>query len=55
MDDFTRITFLAEIKLTTEEINDAGNDFCQAVQNEIGGTGAVVIEVETVSPPTNAR
>ena len=44
--DYTSITFRAEIKLSAEEIADAGGDVRQAVQTEVTHTGAVVLEVE---------
>lgn len=47
-----RITFLAEMSLATEEIDAAGGDLTQAVQNEIGSSGAVVIEVTAHVPPS---
>ena len=46
MSDYTSVTFRAEIKLSAEEIADAGGDARQAVQAEVAHTGAVVLEVE---------
>lgn len=44
--DFIAVVFRAEIKLTPEDIKAAGGDQAQAVQNEIGHTGAQVIDVD---------
>lgn len=46
------ITFRAELALAPEEVEAAGGDLVQAVQNEIGASGAVVVEIEEHRPPT---
>lgn len=51
MRDRHTITFEGEIDVSVEELNEAGGDFAQAVQNRIGSTGAVVTEVLITSPP----
>lgn len=40
------VVFDAQLKLTREEIEEAGGDLAQAVQNQIGHTGAQVIEID---------
>lgn len=54
MNDHHTITFEGEIRVSTAEINEAGGDFAQAVQNRIGGSGAVVTEV-LITSPANQR
>lgn len=47
------LVFDADITLTREEIDEAGGDLAQAIQNQIGQTGARVIEVDDLrSDPT---
>lgn len=48
MTDATLIEFEAQITLEDEEIDDAGG-LEQAVQNEIGPTGAVLVRVTGIS------
>lgn len=42
MSALTTVAFSANIKLTQQDIEDAGGDLAQAVQNVVGGTGAQV-------------
>lgn len=53
MNDRYTITFEGEIDVSIEELDAADRSFVQAVQNRIGGSGAVVTEVLITSPPTN--
>lgn len=43
-----RFTFMATISLAEADITEAGGNVGQAIQNEIGRTGASVIEVVSV-------
>lgn len=45
MTGYTTVIFAAEIKLSAEEVAEADGNVTQAVQNEIGHTGAAVIKV----------
>lgn len=42
------VTFMATIKLSKKEIVEAEGVIGQAIQNQIGGSGASVIEVVSV-------
>lgn len=44
----TQVTFLASIRISKQEIVDADGNVAQAIQNEIGHTGASVIEITSV-------
>lgn len=47
-DYLVTVSFSAEITLYAVDIDEAGGDVEQAVQNLIGGAGAVVVDAEIV-------
>ena len=43
---FVYVDFSAQIKLNRAEMDEASGDLAQAVQNRIGHTGALVIDID---------
>lgn len=40
------VVFTAEIRLFPEDVADAGHSIAQAIQNQIGSSGAKILEVD---------
>lgn len=44
--DPIEVDFLARIRLFPEDVAEAGHDIAQAIQNQIGASGAKVVEID---------